>query len=287
MECLAIFMVLLVIFVIATGSAARAQSRSARRRRIYQQAAKRFAGVYISGGLFGRPSISFLHGTARALFRETTSRGAYAGYCSEVQVEWLDSRVRLELFHPANPSGGATLRDEAEIGGDVTEFLEDYVVAAGKRAELESILSEGVRWQLNQLRYLDGGESGVYLAIRRGRLIVRKAARWGSFEELDEFLRSALALFDQAMLTQARGIEFIEPELSVPLNDVVCKICGDDIHEEMVFCRRCKTPHHLDCWRYNGACSVYGCQETRYLEPRVVPPSPANRNTNGRPTNPR
>jgi hypothetical protein len=53
---------------------------------------------------------------------------------------------------------------------------------------------------------------------------------------------------------------------------VICKVCGDEIHEQMVVCRRCKTPHHLDCWQYTGSCSVFGCRETKYLQPAVGEP---------------
>ena len=30
------------------------------------------------------------------------------------------------------------------------------------------------------------------------------------------------------------------------------------------WCKSCQTPHHLDCWQYNGAeCAVYGCSPRR------------------------
>jgi hypothetical protein len=33
----------------------------------------------------------------------------------------------------------------------------------------------------------------------------------------------------------------------------------------MVLCRRCRTPHHHECWEYYGSCAIYGCLETRWL----------------------
>ena len=45
------------------------------------------------------------------------------------------------------------------------------------------------------------------------------------------------------------------------------KYYGETITGDAVLCRRCKTPHHQDCWQYYGACSTYGCRETRYLRP--------------------
>jgi len=286
MECLAAFLLTTVAFLVLLGSLARAQSKSARRRRIYQLVAKRYSGVYVAGGLFARPSISLRYGDARALFREVMSRGAYAGKCSELQIEWPDSRRRLELYRGGNVGDDGRLRNDNDGGNDIEEFLKDYVASGGQR-DWEHLLSEGVRWQINRLRFLDGDESGIYVAIRRGRLVVRKAVLMSQYDELDEFLSESLSLYDQAMLTQAHGIEFVEPSLNQPLGDVVCKICGEDIEQELVYCRRCKTPHHRDCWRYNGMCSVYGCQETRYLEPRVVPHSPSGGSTDRGPAKPR
>lgn len=32
-----------------------------------------------------------------------------------------------------------------------------------------------------------------------------------------------------------------------------------------VSCRSCSTLHHRVCWEYTGACSVYACDESRFL----------------------
>ncbi len=42
-----------------------------------------------------------------------------------------------------------------------------------------------------------------------------------------------------------------------------CQICGTAMEERVVYCAKCKTPHHEECWMYNGACSTYGCREIR------------------------
>jgi hypothetical protein len=34
--------------------------------------------------------------------------------------------------------------------------------------------------------------------------------------------------------------------------------------EGVVVCRRCRTPHHLECWRYVGRCTTYGCAGREY-----------------------
>jgi hypothetical protein len=43
----------------------------------------------------------------------------------------------------------------------------------------------------------------------------------------------------------------------------VCQICGTAMDDRIVYCAKCRTPHHEECWMYNGACSTYGCREIR------------------------
>lgn len=46
-----------------------------------------------------------------------------------------------------------------------------------------------------------------------------------------------------------------------------CEICGEGLGAEarvVVSCRRCRTPHHEDCWNFLGRCSIYGCAGTEH-----------------------
>ena len=41
---------------------------------------------------------------------------------------------------------------------------------------------------------------------------------------------------------------------------IKCTICGEGFNgRPAVLCRNCGTPHHADCWQYNGGCSIFGC----------------------------
>ena len=40
---------------------------------------------------------------------------------------------------------------------------------------------------------------------------------------------------------------------------VICRLCGVAIEEKSHNCPVCDTPHHEDCWHYNGGCTVYAC----------------------------
>jgi len=75
-------------------------------------------------------------------------------------------------------------------------------------------------------------------------------------------------LFEAMRVGHEEGVTFIAPEKSPVSEEKICQICGEQITKEIVYCRSCKTPHHLDCWKYYGACSTYACGATRYVVPR-------------------
>lgn len=43
---------------------------------------------------------------------------------------------------------------------------------------------------------------------------------------------------------------------------IICQVCGEGIisGNTAMNCATCQTPHHKDCWEYNGGCSIYACQ---------------------------
>jgi hypothetical protein len=279
MECLLSFLFLLFVFVVTTGTIARAQARSVRRRTTYRQVAKRFAGQYLPGGIFGRAGIRFRYGETRALYREARAIPPLSGRCAEMRMDWPNARMQVELYRDPDRIHPAGIRTQ-EVGISEREFETDYVIIGRDDAETANLLSEGVRWQLNRLRLLSDDDN-LYLKIHHGRLTFQKPRRLRRQDDLAEFVQLVFELYDQAMLTQVVGIDFLDTDVARPLEDVICKVCGDSIEHDMVCCHRCKTPHHHDCWTYNGACSVYGCLETRFVAPRQVQPiSPSDTSDN-------
>jgi hypothetical protein len=47
-----------------------------------------------------------------------------------------------------------------------------------------------------------------------------------------------------------------------------CLVCGDPLVKCTVFCATCSTPHHEECWSYNGQCATFGCGGIRYVHAR-------------------
>jgi len=43
--------------------------------------------------------------------------------------------------------------------------------------------------------------------------------------------------------------------------EVICRLCGTAVDGAAArMCEHCGTPHHEDCWAYNGGCTVYACR---------------------------
>jgi len=39
-----------------------------------------------------------------------------------------------------------------------------------------------------------------------------------------------------------------------------CPVCSNPMNAPVLYCGACRTPHHKDCWAYNGQCAIYGCR---------------------------
>lgn len=43
-----------------------------------------------------------------------------------------------------------------------------------------------------------------------------------------------------------------------------CLVCGGHLDTSPVWCTGCGTPHHEECFTYNGRCAIYGCSGLRF-----------------------
>lgn len=58
-----------------------------------------------------------------------------------------------------------------------------------------------------------------------------------------------------------------EPEttaMKVDASAGECQVCLEKMDRRVVYCAKCRTPHHEECWSYMGMCSTYGCREIRF-----------------------
>lgn len=83
--------------------------------------------------------------------------------------------------------------------------------------------------------------------------------------ELDRWLLLAFQLLDALPGADGKGrvaLGVLRQRIDA---ESICKICGAGLADgAVVRCLKCATPHHRDCWDFNGRCSTFACGETRF-----------------------
>jgi hypothetical protein len=122
-----------------------------------------------------------------------------------------------------------------------------------------------VRWSVANLqRMVHPG--GMLISINPERLLVQIDRNLGQHPDaLAVAVHEALVIHDGLLESVTRrmsqGIAIVD-QPGGPDEDAgppICKVCGETINDDVIFCASCNTPHHRDCWEYVGACSIYGC----------------------------
>lgn len=264
MEALGPFLGILVFILLLLFGFGHAIAQSKKRTRVWQQLATRHGGTCIAGGLFGYPSVRFTYDDTSVLVDTCGSGRKNRHYFTQIHFYWPDSQFRLEVY----PEGVlARLRkflgmEDIQIGAP--DFDPQYIISGSDPNMVRNFLSPHVRHAINQLR-TSGGSDDIYVSLVGGRFLVKKQRLIEEYDELQLFIDLALRLYEQASLTRAAGITFVKQEAAFSLDEAICRVCGEPVTGDAAVCRRCKTPHHPECWQYYGACSTYGCRETKYL----------------------
>ncbi len=114
-----------------------------------------------------------------------------------------------------------------------------------------------------RLRQMDGMGDGPFLFQGRPRqVMVRVSRRIEEGAQLQRFIESCYALVGRVQgEASAPGMEI---ETVSPGAEAVCQVCGTAVEAaRRVVCRKCRVPHHDDCWAYNDGCSIFACGERR------------------------
>jgi hypothetical protein len=265
-ECAGIGLIGLIVGVFMLIMAvSKLQQNAERWNRSFVVVAQRFGGQLTRGGWFRNPSLRMVYGHTYGRLAVSRLGGSNA-WVVEMVVQMTDLRLNADIAprHPNSRLLGppATARMQ-EIPFDWNDFQHPWRIVTDTGDELRLLLTRVVRMQLDQLpRYPIRGETAIRLMP--SWLIVRKI--WDSHRpnELEALVEAVFSLYDQLQLARSAGIEFVETSAPVIVEDAKCCICGETMQRDIVLCRRCKTPHHRECWEYAGQCSTYGCREVHY-----------------------
>jgi hypothetical protein len=255
-----------LIAVVVIGALA-AQQRA--RKDALTRIARRFHGQLHWAVFFGLPQLRFRHSGVHALLTYTW-HGKHQRH-THLQINWPDRTTRLETYPQGVASRLRQLWGMEDIRIFSPQFDADFLICGSDRAAARTILNAEVQQRIYALAKVGAGgfwsHNNIYVAIRGGVLQVTKPTDLTNYDDLARFITLSLELFDQALATRATGIEYIEAPSPPAAEQSQCQVCGDDLTRDIVLCRRCRTPHHRDCWEYFGGCSTYACQEKHFIEP--------------------
>ncbi len=84
-------------------------------------------------------------------------------------------------------------------------------------------------------------------------------------EELWRWLKGAFALLQALPGVGVEDLSVLARPTPAALSESLCQVCGSTMGQPpVVYCRRCRTPHHEECWVYAGRCSTFACQEREF-----------------------
>jgi hypothetical protein len=153
-------------------------------------------------------------------------------------------------------------------------FASRFIASCPEEIALDAVFTPLSKEYFFKLYYLFS-RNDLYFSSQGSRAMVRKEVDLSVLlneSVMKEFIERG-DLFFQALynnhcsLTQeADPSEWIK-WVGIETGAARCTICGEKIYFSRVLCSECDTPHHLDCWKYNGCCSVYGCGSRNYYFP--------------------
>lgn len=150
-------------------------------------------------------------------------------------------------------------RREFEVGDP--EFDERFSVRTSNEAFAREILRPELRGVLRMLHPFGGFVwrlSGAGFMLRAD-VVPRKAI------DIDRWLVAAFQLLDAIPGVDEFGKVRLDAVATRPDLEPRCLICGTALARgRTVRCARCATPHHEECWTFNGRCSTFACGEIAF-----------------------
>ena len=271
MECLvACVLVLGVSLALMMIFASSVHTRATRWNDAFSHVARQFRGAYTGGGWFSEPSVRLMYGTAHA---RLSGYGLGRSGKSVVQmvIEQREVRCRCEMLsRPSTVTLVPSLAGLTEVELDWGTQFARWQVAAVDYDEARHLMTDAVRLALDRI-WLHPLPRDTAVSLLPGWIVIRKVWDSPRATDLAQFVELGCTLNDQVQLAAAAGIEFIAGDEAQVIDDALCCVCCEQLSQDVVFCVRCKTPHHRDCWEYSGGCSTYGCGGRMFFTPGEAP----------------
>lgn len=268
--------VVVAIFAVIRGMAQGISYVAGARFRAYRQIAARYRGRYEHRGISDPPTVSFSYnGSAVRVGLAPVVEGQSAPPRTRVVARFATaSPFRLELYPRGRQAPAQPPKGTRPVRTDLAEFDGLYVAHSNDPQIAADLLRVStVRAALEDLRRL-APPFGMLASVNPERLLIQVDRNLGpTAAGLEIAVRDALILHDHLRATVGSrigdGVTIVAVG-SAQVEDAgppICKVCGEIIVAEFVYCGQCRTPHHRDCWTFVGGCSIFGCQGKQSIPP--------------------
>lgn len=230
-------------------------------RRKLESVARHLGGRVVLLGGFGAIHFEHLGYPAEIRF---SKRGKSSHY-THLEIRWPGPRFRCEIYPESFLASLRKLMGMQDIVIGSPRFDSAFIITGDDEAGIKALLNVQVQSAIfNLAEYV----RGMHVRIGDRSLTVTCAGLLSDFARLVEFAKLCRELCEAAVAAQGHGIEFLDGAamtMTAPAAGAArCMVCGELLAAEIVYCRRCKTPHHRECWSYGGGCSTYGCGEKKF-----------------------
>lgn len=194
---------------------------------------------------------------------EEETRDPAAPYIVRVEAPVLGGRY-VELWPTGSPLAPARVNLEPmEFRTGDAGFDGRYVVRADDRSFATALVDEGFRGAL-QRAWGTGIGGRVRVELDGYRLRLQKEEQLSNAQDLAALAEAARDLRSRvrAALEEVAAVQFLDAP--APAQKPSCPVCGAEMRGPKVSCRRCRTPHHRECWEYTGRCSMFACGEAQF-----------------------
>lgn len=260
--------VMFVVLIIGVAIAVQASQRNAMNN-VYRLFAQRVGGTLTEGSLWTFPTVTFAHDGASALLDVYATGGKNSTLYTQLTFTFYhNSSFRCEISPEGffQEIGKFFGMQDIEVG--YRTFDDHFIVKSDDIETVRNFLNAAVQQELIKLKQLRRNDH-IYLSMNSSRLLIKKLSLLNRLEDLIAFYESSGRVCDEVMTllgaSGAGAIQILDVSFDGAVETPVCQVCGDEVTSNKVVCRRCRTPHHRDCWEYNGGCSVYACKERRYI----------------------
>lgn len=240
-----------------------------------EQAREQLAGVFRRDDYTDHfPKIAYKAYGLNAVLAVWPRRGDLADF--QVNIAYSNPATGSEVLpYPTFEMFSKSLTDNAIASAGLKRMiLNDTVldtafnVFGQEDYPVRRLIDRKARESLTQLYFL--AHHTLYVGLEYERVLVKKVVpaallTTAFLRELNDQSRRMIDGFLATLTVEHADSELIEVlEVHLPEELARCRVCGERILLDKIECRRCDTPHHKDCWDYNGRCSTYACGETRY-----------------------